>query len=145
MRRDVPQAHAVAAHADSRGMHQLFHGRGSRGNAALAAEDGASGLEIFRSDRRIDLLLSDVGLPGAMNGRQMADAARQTLADLKVLFITGYAEKATVGNGHIKSGMHVMTKAVRHRCVATRIKQLIAGSERQRAVEVLPKSRFGSP
>jgi CheY-like chemotaxis protein len=78
-------------------MHQLFHGRGSRGTAALAAEDGASGLEIFRSDRRIDLLLSDVGLPGAMNGRQMADAARQTLADLKVLFITGYAEKATVG------------------------------------------------
>ena len=47
---------------------------------------------MLQSDVRIDLLITDVGLPGGINGRQMADAARQTRADLKVLFITGYAK-----------------------------------------------------
>jgi CheY-like chemotaxis protein len=97
------------------------------GYAALEAEDGASGLEILQSDKRIDLLVSDVGLPGGMNGRQMADAARQTRKDLKVLFITGYAEKAAVGNGDLEAGMHVMTKPFAIDALATRIKQLIAG------------------
>jgi PAS domain S-box-containing protein len=97
------------------------------GYAALEAEDGASGLEILQSDKRIDLLVSDVGLPGGINGRQMADAARQTRKDLKVLFITGYAEKAAVGNGDLEAGMHVMTKPFAIDALATRIKQLIAG------------------
>lgn len=51
-----------------------------------------------------------MGLPGGMNGRQMADAARVSCPELKVLFITGYAENAAVGNGQLASGMHVMTK-----------------------------------
>jgi DNA-binding response OmpR family regulator len=57
----------------------------------------------------------------------MADAARQTRKDLKVLFITGYAEKAAVGNGDLEAGMHVMTKPFAIDALATRIKQLIAG------------------
>jgi PAS domain S-box-containing protein len=80
------------------------------GFAALEAEDGASGLRIIQSDVRIDLLITDVGLPGGMNGRQLADAALALRPGLKVLFITGYAENAVVGNGHLQAGMEVITK-----------------------------------
>ena len=80
------------------------------GYAALEAEDGASGLKILQSEARIDLLITDVGLPGGMNGRQVADAARTSRPGLKVLFITGFAENAAVGNGHLDPGMEVITK-----------------------------------
>ncbi|WP_448794831.1 PAS domain S-box protein [Brevundimonas sp.] len=83
---------------------------GDAGYNVIEAPDGPSGLEILRSDRRIDLLVSDVGLPGGMNGRQVADAARVSRPDLKVLFITGYAENAAVGNGLLAPGMEVLTK-----------------------------------
>jgi PAS domain S-box-containing protein len=83
---------------------------GEAGYRVIEAPDGPSGLDILRSDRRIDLLISDVGLPGGMNGRQVADAARESRPDLKVLFITGYAENAAVGNGLLAAGMMVMTK-----------------------------------
>jgi PAS domain S-box-containing protein len=96
------------------------------GYAALEAADGPSGLRVLRSDARIDLLVSDVGLPGGMNGRQMADAAREARPDLKVLFITGYAENAVVGNGQLEPGMHVMTKPFALEALASRIKELIA-------------------
>lgn len=80
------------------------------GYVALEADDGPSGLRILRSDVRIDLLITDVGLPGGMNGRQVADAARELRPDLKVLFVTGYAENAAVGNGFLSHGMAVITK-----------------------------------
>ncbi|MDR7039370.1 signal transduction histidine kinase/CheY-like chemotaxis protein/PAS domain-containing protein [Methylobacterium sp. BE186] len=96
------------------------------GYAAIEAADGPSGLKILQSDARIDLLITDVGLPGGINGRQMADAARHVRADLKVLFITGYAENAVVGNGHLEPGMHVMTKPFALEALAARIKELIA-------------------
>ena len=80
------------------------------GYSALQAEDGTSGLRILQSDERIDLLITDVGLPGGMNGRQVADAARTKRPDLKVIFVTGYAENAVVGNGHLDPGMTIITK-----------------------------------
>jgi len=80
------------------------------GYNVIEAPDGPSGLAILSSNRRIDLLISDVGLPGGMNGRQVADAARVSRPDLKVLFITGYAENAAVGNGLLAPGMEVLTK-----------------------------------
>ncbi|WP_159992495.1 PAS domain-containing protein [Roseomonas sp. 18066] len=98
------------------------------GYAAVEASDGASGLGILRSDARIDLLVTDVGLPNGMNGRQLADAARLTRPELRVLFITGYAENAVVGNGHLAPGMHVMTKPFALEALASRIKELIGGS-----------------
>ncbi|KQM67743.1 hypothetical protein ASE75_02190 [Sphingomonas sp. Leaf17] len=97
------------------------------GYAALEAGDGAAGLEILRSDARIDLLVTDVGLPGGMNGRQMVDAARVDRPDLPVLFITGYAENAVLGNGQLEAGMHVMTKPFGMDALADRIRGLIAG------------------
>src|SRR4028119_1958211 len=68
------------------------------GYRALEAADGPSGLKLLQSDKRIDLLVTDVGLPG-LNGRQLADHARERRPGLKVLFMTGYAENAAVANG----------------------------------------------
>jgi CheY-like chemotaxis protein len=76
----------------------------------LFATNGESALAILHSSAHIDLLITDVGLPGGMNGRQIADAARVVRNDLKTLFVTGYAENATIRDGHLESGMEVLTK-----------------------------------
>ncbi|MGI4733109.1 MAG: response regulator [Janthinobacterium lividum] len=80
------------------------------GYTVIGAADGAAGLKVLQSGVRMDLLITDVGLPNGMNGRQVADAARSLRPDLKVLFITGYAENAAVGNGHLDPGMALLTK-----------------------------------
>ena len=95
------------------------------GYTAIEAADSVAGLKILQSDVRIDLLVSDVGLPGGMNGRQMADAARAGRPDLKVLFITGYAENAAVGAGRLAPGMAVMTKPFAIEALAARIREMI--------------------
>jgi PAS domain S-box-containing protein len=97
------------------------------GYTAIEAADGAAGLKVLQSNARIDLLISDVGLPG-MNGRQLADAARIVRPDLKVLFITGYAENAVLSHGHLEPGMHVLTKPFAMDALASRIKDLITRS-----------------
>ncbi|WP_420224359.1 PAS domain-containing protein [Pigmentiphaga litoralis] len=73
------------------------------------AADGPSGLEILNSAAPLDVLLTDVGLPG-LNGRQLADAALQTRPNLKVLFMTGYAEAATRSAGFLTGNMQMITK-----------------------------------
>jgi PAS domain S-box-containing protein len=95
------------------------------GYLAIEAGDGAAGLKVLESSTRIDLLVTDVGLPGGMNGRQVADAARLLRPGLKVLFITGYAENAAVGNGHLDPGMQVLTKPFNMEDLASRISGLI--------------------
>ncbi len=80
------------------------------GYACLEAPDGAAGLRSLQSGQAVDLLITDVGLPGGLNGRQVADGARAILPGLKVLFITGYAENAVLNHGHIEYGMEVLTK-----------------------------------
>ena len=94
------------------------------GYTALEAADGPAALKAFAADRRIDLLVTDVGLPG-MNGRQLADAIRASRPDLQVLFITGYAENAVLNHGHLDAGMHVITKPFSMEALASRIKELI--------------------
>jgi len=81
---------------------------------------------VLQSDARIDLLITDVGLPGGMNGRQMADAALERRPGLQVLFITGYAENSLIGNGRLQPGMQVLTKPFAVESLAVRIKDLIA-------------------
>ncbi len=95
------------------------------GYVAIEAPDGHAGLKILQSPVRIDLLVTDVGLPGGMNGRQVADAARALRPGLKILFITGYAENAAIGNGHLEPGMHVLTKPFAMDALLGRIKALI--------------------
>jgi PAS domain S-box-containing protein len=95
------------------------------GYTAIEAADGSSGLKVLQSDVRVDLLITDVGLPGKLNGRQLAEAARQARPDLKVLFITGYAENAVIGSGQLAPGTHVLTKPFAVDLLASRIKAII--------------------
>ncbi len=95
------------------------------GYEVIEAGDAASALKLLAMPRTFSLLITDVGLPGGMNGRQLADAARQTRPSLEVLFITGYAENAVLNHGHLDAGMHVMTKPFQMDAFARRVKALI--------------------
>jgi CheY-like chemotaxis protein len=96
-----------------------------QGYCVLEADNGAAALEILQTRQTIDLLVSDVGLPGGMNGRQLADAARLKRPGLKVLFVTGYAENAALGNGQLEPGMHVLTKPFSIPALSERVKGLL--------------------
>jgi CheY-like chemotaxis protein len=93
------------------------------GYEVLAAPDGAAGLALLQRPGRIDLLVTDVGLPG-MNGRQVADAARTLRPGLKVLFMTGYAENAANG-GFLEEGMELITKPFAVQALAARIRAMM--------------------
>ena len=95
------------------------------GYVVMEAGDGAAGLKILQSDARIDLLITDVGLPGGLNGRQVADAARMNRPDLKVLFITGFAENAALAHGHLGSGMHLIAKPFVMAAFANKVAEII--------------------
>jgi PAS domain S-box-containing protein len=95
------------------------------GYTILEAQDGASGLAILQSAARVDLLLTDVGLPGGMNGRQMADAARVSRSNLKVLFITGYAESAVMRGGDLDQGMAILTKPFLNENLSSKIRYML--------------------
>lgn len=97
------------------------------GYVAIEAADSVAGLKVLESNTRIDLLVTDVGLPGGMNGRQMADAARVRRPGLKVLFVTGYAENAVLGNGQLGHGMAVLTKPFSVEAMAERVRSMIQG------------------
>ena len=94
------------------------------GYSALEAVDGPTGVKLLQSPARIDLLVTDVGLPGGMNGRQLAEAGRALRPELKILFITGYAENAVLNHGHLEPGMQVLTKPFAMEALASRIKSL---------------------
>ena len=95
------------------------------GYRVLEAGDGPAGLRILQSDAAIDLLISDVGLPGGLNGRQVADAARVARPELKVLFATGYAENAALGNGYLATGMQVITKPFPMATLLARVREIL--------------------
>lgn len=96
------------------------------GYRAIEAHDGARGLDILQSRRRIDLLITDIGLPG-LNGRQIAEAGRVARPDLKVLFMTGYAENAALASGFLEPGMAMITKPFAIEVLANRIREIIEG------------------
>jgi signal transduction histidine kinase/CheY-like chemotaxis protein len=95
------------------------------GYSAIEASDGPAGLRVLQSSAKIDLLITDVGLPGGMNGRQVADAARSLRPGLKVLFITGFAENAVIGNGQLEKGMHIIAKPFEIERLARTIGEMI--------------------
>ena len=94
------------------------------GYGFVEAGDANTALPIIESDQRIDLLISDVGLPG-MNGRQMAEIGRQLRPDLKVLFITGYAEHAAVRGGFLDPGMQLITKPFTFDLLTAKVREMI--------------------
>ena len=94
------------------------------GYTTIEASESVGALGILQSSRRIDLLVTDVGLPG-LNGRQLADAARRIRPGLKVMFITGYAETAAIGPGQLEAGMHVLTKPFAMDALARKIRYIV--------------------
>ena len=95
------------------------------GYTAIEASDSAGGLRVLQSDARIDLLISDVGLPGGMTGPQMVEAARDERPNLRVLFITGFAENAVLNSGLLEPNMAVMTKPFAVNDLAQQIRAMI--------------------
>jgi CheY-like chemotaxis protein len=94
------------------------------GYAYVEAGDAVGAIPILESSQRIDLMISDVGLPG-MNGRQLADIGRQLRADLKVLFITGYAENAHARSGFLEEGMQMITKPFAFDQLTAKVREMI--------------------
>ena len=99
---------------------------GDQGYRTIEAADGPAGLRLLRMDEQIDLLITDVGLPG-MNGRQLADLARETRPDLKILFITGYAESVAIADGFLQPGMEMITKPFDLDHLTQRIHAMVSG------------------
>jgi len=95
------------------------------GYVVIEAENSAAGLSVLQSDARIDLLITDVGLPGGLNGRQVAEAARNTRPDLKVLFVTGFAENAVIAHDHLDRGMHLIAKPFVMAAFANKVAEII--------------------
>lgn len=95
------------------------------GYTAHQAADARTALPLLESDLRVDLLVTDVGLPG-MNGRQLAEIARQYRPGLKVLFMTGYAQKAAERQGFLEDGMDMVAKPFSIDLLATKIRSMIS-------------------
>ena len=95
------------------------------GYRGIEVADAESALEVLESDVNIDLLVTDVGLPNGMSGKEMVDVARVERPKLKVLFITGYADNAAITNGRLEPGMQVMSKPFSMDKLAARIRAII--------------------
>ncbi|HPI47127.1 MAG TPA: response regulator, partial [Hyphomonadaceae bacterium] len=91
---------------------------------AIEASDPEQALAALRNHEHVDLMVSDVGLPG-MNGRQLAEIARRTRPRLKILFMTGYAAEAAVRSEFLDSGMDMMTKPFQLEGLTAKIREMI--------------------
>jgi PAS domain S-box-containing protein len=97
------------------------------GYSVLSASDGASALRLLDSNREVSLLFTDVGLPGGMNGRQLAEQALRRQPRLKVLYTTGYARNAIVHQGRLDPGVEVIFKPFTYSDLATKIRRVLEG------------------
>lgn len=95
------------------------------GYDVVTVPDGPAGLDILLSERRIDLLITDIRLPKGMNGREVAEAARRVRPRLKVLFMTGYAGSALDGAAPLDRATELMTKPFDLVHLADRVRRLI--------------------
>jgi CheY-like chemotaxis protein len=93
---------------------------------AIEASNPEEALAALKQVRAIDLMVSDVGLPG-MNGRQLAEIARRDRPQLKVLFITGYAAEAAVRSEFLAGGMDMLTKPFALENLTAKIREMIRG------------------
>ncbi|HEY2246185.1 MAG TPA: response regulator [Bradyrhizobium sp.] len=142
----MPRAHAAADVADEESTQPLA--RGSTGETILVVEDdagvraytcdtlralgyvvveaetGRTALHLLEANPHIRLLFTDIGLPGGMNGRQLADEARRRRQDLKVLFTTGYARNAIIHGGRLDPGVELITKPFSQAALASKLRDI---------------------
>jgi signal transduction histidine kinase len=98
---------------------------GELGYRVLEAANGTTALDIIDRQPEIQLLFTDVGLPGGMNGRQLAEEARRRRPDLKVLFTTGYARNAIVHDGRLDPGVQLITKPFTYAALAAKLRSIL--------------------
>jgi CheY-like chemotaxis protein len=95
------------------------------GYRVVAAPDGPAALHLLGGEPGVRLLFTDVGLPGGMNGRQLADEARRLRRDLPVLFTTGYARNAIVHHGRLDPGVELLEKPFTLAALATKLRRAL--------------------
>ncbi|MCY1507808.1 Blue-light-activated protein [compost metagenome] len=118
------QAVVVVVEDDANVRDMVHECLAERGLQVLTAADGQAGLELALSTRDIDLLVTDVGLPG-MNGRQLADAARAAYPGLKVLLMTGYAGNAARGRDVLDPGIELIVKPFSLDVLGERVQRML--------------------
>jgi PAS domain S-box-containing protein len=146
-----PRVHAAISHDESEGAQVVARGSAHEtilvveddtdvrsyscdtlrelGYNVLEAKDGHAGLKLLDSHPHIKVLFTDVGLPGGMNGRQLADEARRRRPRLRVLFTTGYARNAIVHDGRLDPGVELITKPYTQAALSTKLRDMLDASE----------------
>jgi CheY-like chemotaxis protein len=99
-----------------------------KGYTTIEASDGPNAMKLLQSNMAIDMMITDVGMPGGMNGRQLADAAQALRTGLHVLLITGYAESAATGEKTLGPGMHLLTKPFPMTTLLKKVGELIGAT-----------------
>jgi PAS domain S-box-containing protein len=148
----LPRAHAVSEEAESDAAKSVLRGAKAEcilvveddpdvrtyscetlselGYDVLSAETAAAGLRLLDEHPGVCVLFTDVGLPGGMNGRQLAEEARRRRPDLKVLFTTGYARNAIVHDGRLDAGVDLITKPYTQASLAEKLRDIIDATGR---------------
>ena len=111
------------------------------GYAVIEAADGAEALRALEANREVRLLFTDVGLPGRLNGRQLADEARRRNPTLEVLFTTGYARNAIVHHGRLDPGVDLITKPFTFTALASKVHAIFE----RRVANASAQTAGGSP
>ncbi|MCF8484902.1 MAG: PAS domain S-box protein [Rhodobacteraceae bacterium] len=106
-------------------LHQLTVQLSGLGYKIVSATEGQTALAILRERSDIDLLFTDVILPGGMNGRQIADAAQAMRTGIKVLYTSGYSENAIVHHGRLDPGVELLSKPYRRPELATKVRKVL--------------------
>jgi PAS domain S-box-containing protein len=112
------------------------------GYHVLAAESGDRALEIIKNNPAIDLLFSDVVMPGALSAPELAKQARQIQPHIAVLFTSGYTRNALVSGGRLEEGVQLLSKPYTHTQLAQRIRQVLSQQDRQNLGKKTAMSRF---
>ncbi len=90
----------------------------------IKVEDANAAIVVLKSEQPLALMISDVGLPG-MNGRQLAEVARQHRPQLPVLFVTGYAANAAIRAGYLGTNMSMITKPFRFEELGSKVRDML--------------------
>ena len=102
----------------------------SLGYRVISVENGNKALDILREEKRIDLLFTDVVMPGGLNGRQLAEEARKLRGDIKVLFTSGYSEDAIIHDGRLDEGVQLLSKPYKRRELADKVRLALEAGEK---------------
>lgn len=97
----------------------------SLGYQTVSAENGKQALQLLRDNPAINLLFTDVVMPGGMNGRELAEQATEICPGLPVLFTSGYAEDAIVHQGRLERGVHLLAKPYRRMDLANKLREVL--------------------